>query len=123
MNPIYVSKERLSSAFLNCGRSFRQLSTETPLCRATIMKIVDKKNYTFETYEKAIAYCRKIYPNEDWSYTTMEELAFFYTKNIPPRDAAVNPIMRNNFLSGNNIPKVDNYIILCECKMKMEATA
>jgi len=122
MNPIYISKERLSSTLLKSGRSFRQMATESPLCRATIMKIIDKKNYTFETYEKAIAYCRKLYPEEDWTYTTVEELAFFYAANIPPRDAAVDPIMRNNFLSGNHIPKVDKYITLCECKMKMEAT-
>lgn len=116
------SKEKIRDTLMNCGKSFRKITEEIPMCRTSLMNIIDLKNYSFQNYEKIIAYCRTLAPEENWSYPSLEELTVFYKNNTIPRKEGVSSSLRSSFLShGTRIPKVDNYLLLCNIKFKMEA--
>ena len=117
----YQTKEHIRDTLLSCGKSFLKITSEIPMCRTALMNIVDLKNYSFDNYEKIIAYCRVLAPHEDWSYTSLEELIYFYTDNIIPPGEGLPPSYRQIFLYQGHKPRVDKYILLCNIKSKMEA--
>lgn len=115
------SKERIRDTLLACNKSFRLITDEIPMCRTALMNIIDLKNYTFQNYEKIIAYCRQIAPTENWSYLSLEELRIFFEENPPPRGVGLSKSIRKSFFAQQSVPKVDTYLILCNIKSKMEA--
>ena len=114
-------KDQIRDTLLSCGKSFLKITSEIPMCRTALMNIIDLKNYNFDNYEKIIAYCRTLAPHEDWSYTSLEELTYFFTNNTIPAGEGLSPSYREIFLYQGNKPRVDKYILLCNIKSKMEA--
>lgn len=119
----HPTKHRIAKTLQSTGKSLRQLTEEIPLSRATLSKIYKAESYSFPSYEKIVAYCASICPDEDWSYPSLEELTLFYIDNIIPKEEGVSPNLRTNFIYNGLTPKVDNYSLLCDLKLKMEANA
>ena len=118
---ICPSKERIRDTIMNTSKSFREITNEIPMCRTALMNIIDLKNYTFQNYEKIIAYCRALRPEEDWSYPSLEELHSYFENNPIARKEKISKSLRASFFVYYKIPKVDTYILLCNIKSKMEA--
>lgn len=121
MNPTFPSKERIRDTLVQINKTFQEIADEAHVSRNTLMKIIDLKSYRFDTYEKIVAYCKTVKPDEDWSYPSLEELTYFYMKHRIPREEGTVPSLRSSFLSCGKTPKVNNYMLLCNIKAKMEA--
>lgn len=121
MSKTYPTKELVRETLLFANKSYSLLAEEVGVCPAVLMSVIDMKNYQFKTYQKAIEYCRKLIPEKDWTYPSLEELVLFFQNNKVPRGMGTNKKQIDYFLTSKLNPNINTYTLLCNIKSKMEA--
>lgn len=119
------SKERIRRAIYDHGWTrLDALAKEIGISRKTLERVLAQKEYTIATYLKAIEYCRKISPHEDWNVMTMSEIRaviFFFTDKLTKdllEEKVTNEAARAT-LRGNRRPSLSTYIALSEIAFKL----
>lgn len=69
---LYPTLELVFQALDDTKISGMILSAQAGLSKSTYYRARSTHNCSFSTYEKLVALCRTYYPNQDWSYVTLD---------------------------------------------------